>query len=222
MTDVLHLATWEARFRAFLESTGALGGDAAHDHVHVLRVVGTAKALAAAEGADLRVVVPAAWLHDCVHVPKHSPDRARASRLAADAAGAYLRGAGYPAELVPAVEHAIHAHSFSANVEPRTIEAAVVQDADRLDALGAVGIARTLMLGGAMGAPLYDATEPIPVTREPDDRRSVVDHFFTKLLHLEARMRTASGRAEAARRTAFMRAYLAELEREIEGRDTAV
>jgi uncharacterized protein len=162
-------------------------------------------------------VVPAAWLHDCVHVPKHSPERSRASRLAADAAGAWLRSEGYPAELVPAVEHAIHAHSYSANVEPRTIEAKVVQDADRLDALGAVGIARTLMLGGVLGKPLYDAAEPIPRRRAPDDRENAVDHFHVKLLHLAGRMQTASARAEAERRTAFMRAYLAELEREIGG-----
>lgn len=214
MSDI-HLSAWEPRFRAFLEETGAVGADPAHDRLHVERVAATAKALARAEGADLAVVVPAAWLHDCVQVPKGSPDRSRASRMAADAAGAWLRAAGYPAELVPAVEHAIHAHSFSANVEPRTREAEVVQDADRLDALGAVGIARTLMLGGAMGLPLYDAAEPIPRARTPDDRRSVVDHFFTKLLHLEGRMRTAAGRAEAARRTASMRAWLEDLAREL-------
>ncbi len=184
----------------------------------MLRVVANAKALAAAEGADPRIVVPAAWLHDCVQVPKHSPDRARASRLAADAAGEYLRGAGYPAEQVPPIEHAIHAHSFSAGIEARTIEARVVQDADRLDALGAVGIARTMMLGGVLGSPLYDPAEPIPRTRKPDDRQNVLDHFFVKLLRLEERMQTESGRREAARRTAFMREYLAEMEREIEGR----
>jgi uncharacterized protein len=211
----LDLSAWESRFQAHLTATGALGTDPAHDLSHLLRVVRTAKTLAAAEGAEARVVVPAAWLHDCVHVPKHSPDRSRASRLAADAAGAWLRAEGYPAELVPAVEHAIHAHSFSANVEPRTIEAKVVQDADRLDALGAVGIARTLMLGGVLGKPLYDAAEPIPRRRAPDDRENAVDHFYVKLRHLAGRMQTASARAEAERRTAFMRTYLAELEREV-------
>lgn len=216
MTDP-DLKAWEARFEAHLASTGALTGDAAHDRSHVLRVVANVKALAAAEGADPRIVVPAAWLHDCVQVPKHSPDRARASRLAADAAGEYLRGAGYPAEPIPAIEHAIHAHSFSAGVEARTLEAKVVQDADRLDALGAVGIARTMMLGGVLGVPLYDAAEPIPVTRTPDDRQSVLDHFFVKLLRLEERMQTESGRREAARRTAFMREYLAEIEWEVRG-----
>jgi uncharacterized protein len=207
---------WESAFEDFLLRTHPTPADPAHDLAHVRRVVSSARALARQEGADLAVVVPAAWLHDCVHVPKQSPDRARASRLAAETAGAYLREAGYPGELVPAIEHAIHAHSFSAGVEPRTLEARVVQDADRLDALGAVGIARTLLLGGAMGSALYEVRDPFARTRALDDRRFAVDHFFTKLLHLADRMQTPAGRAEAERRTEFMRAFLAQLEEEID------
>ena len=213
----MDLAAWERRFRDWLASTGALGADPAHDLLHVERVVAAAKALAEEEGADPAIVIPAAWLHDCVQVPKHSPNRARASRLAAEAAGAYLREASYPEASIGAIEHAIHAHSFSAGVEPRTIEAKVVQDADRLDALGAVGIARTLMLGGVLGTPLYDAAESIPRRRTPDDRENTVDHFYVKLLHLAERMQTDGGRREAERRTEFMRRFLAELEREIGG-----
>jgi uncharacterized protein len=205
---------WEARFAAFL--TGQSGaGDAAHDTMHVRRVVGNARTLAAAEGADPAVVLPAAWLHDCVIVPKDSPDRTKASLLAAAAAGDFLQSAGYPEAKIPAVQHAIEAHSFSAKIPPRTLEAQVVQDADRLDALGAVGIARTLMLGGAMGQPLYDADEPFPITRTADDRRNVLDHFFVKLLTLSGTMQTHAGRDEAARRTQFMRDYLAQLGMEI-------
>ena len=172
--------------------------------------------LAEAEGADLAVVMPAAWLHDCVIVPKDSPERTKASRLAAAAAGDFLRSAGYPRQRIPAIQHAIEAHSFSAQIPPRTVEARVVQDADRLDALGAVGIARTLMLGGAMGKPLYDADEPFPITRIADDGENVLDHFFVKLLTLSGTMQTTAGRKEAARRTAFMRAYLTHLGREID------
>jgi uncharacterized protein len=206
---------WEARCEAWLHTRLQQHGDAAHDLEHVRRVVASARALAAAEGARPEVVLPAAWLHDCVHVPKHSPERARASRLAADAAAAFLREAGYPEALIPDVEHAVHAHSFSAGVVPETLEARVVQDADRLDALGAVGIARTLMLGGALGLPLYDPAEPFPASRAPDDRRFVIDHFFTKLLRLADGMQTAAGRGEAERRTDFMRRYLDELRREV-------
>lgn len=205
---------WEARFAEFLTARSGVG-DAAHDTMHVRRVVANARSLAAAEGADLAVVLPAAWLHDCVIVPKNSPDRTRASRLAAAAAGDFLRGAGYPEPHIPAIRHAIEAHSFSAQIPPRTLEAQIVQDADRLDALGAVGIARTLMLGGAMGQPLYDADEPFLITRVADDRRNVLDHFFVKLLTLSGTMQTRAGREEAARRTRFMRKYLAQLGAEI-------
>ena len=94
---------------------------------------------------------------------------------------------------------------------PETAEARVVQDADRLDALGAVGIARCLMLGATMGRPLYDPDEPFPLRRPPDDAVSSLDHFFTKLLRLAGTMTTAAGRAEAERRTETLRGYLREL-----------
>lgn len=205
---------WEARFAAFLADQPS-ASDGAHDEGHVRRVVASAKKLAAAEDAELAVVVPAAWLHDCVAIAKNSPQRSSASRLAADRAGAFLRGAGYPAEHIPAVEHAIEAHSFSASVMPQTIEAKVVQDADRLEALGAVGIARTLITGGANGTPFYDFSEPFPVTRVADDRTSIIDHFFTKLLTLAERMQTASGRAAAQQRAEFLRQFLTQLGAEI-------
>ena len=207
-------AGWEARFRRFLEGRAA-PADPAHDLAHVTRVVALARRLAAAEGARLEVVVPAAWLHDCVTVPKDAPERSSASRLAARAAQEFLRDQGYPAEYLPDIAHAIAAHSFSAGIAPRTVEARVVQDADRLDALGAIGIARCLLLGGALGRRLYDPAEPFPVTRPPDDAANVLDHFPLKLLTLVEVMQTATGRAEAWARTAFMRRFLAQLGREI-------
>ena len=196
----------------------ASGGDVAHDLEHVRRVVGNARALAAAEKARAEIVLPAAWLHDCVSVPKDSPQRASASRLAAAQAVAWLREWGWPEKWLPEIAHAIEAHSFSADLAPRTIEARVVQDADRLDALGATGLARCLMLGGALGRPLYAAADPFCENRPPDDRVSAVDHFYTKLLKLEGLMQTASGRREARRRTEFLQTFLAGLKREIRGK----
>lgn len=197
------------------EKLAAAGGDAAHDLAHVERVVANARALAATEGARLEVVLPAAWLHDCVTVAKDSPQRAAASRLAAAQAVRWLGEWGWPTAGLAAIAHAIEAHSFTAGITPRTIEAKVVQDADRLDALGAVGLARCLMLGGALGRPLYATEDPWCERRAPDDRAACVDHFYTKLLKLEDTMLTAGGREEARRRTAFLRQYLAELKREI-------
>ncbi len=203
---------WPPRFAAFLTQASA---DAAHDLAHIQRVVANATSLATAAHADLAVVLPAAWLHDCVAVAKDSPLRAQASTLAADAAVAFLRANDYRAADLGAIHHAIAAHSFSAGIAPRTTEARVVQDADRLDALGAIGIARCMMLGGALGRRLYDPAEPFPRQRPPDDLANTVDHFYTKLLRLADTMTTAAGRAEAQRRTAFMRQFLAELGTEI-------
>lgn len=210
----LDLSLWEPRFEGFVEQSGS-GSDGAHDLAHVHRVVANARRLAALEGARLEVVLPAAWLHDCVVVSKDSALRAAASSLAAEKAGDFLRGSGYPARLIPGVEHAVRAHSFSARIPPRTREAEVVQDADRLDALGAIGIARCLAVGAALGRRLYDPREPFPETRPPDDKTNTLDHFYLKLFRLADTMTTAAGKAEAQRRTAFMREYIAQLRREI-------
>ena len=196
------------------EKLAAAGGDAAHDLAHVQRVVGNARTLAATEGARLEIVLPAAWLHDCVTVPKDSPQRAAASRLAAAQAVKWLGEWGWAESLRPDIAHAIEAHSFTAGIPPKTIEAKVVQDADRLDALGAVGLARCLMLGGALGRPLYATDDPWCEQRAPDDRAACIDHFYTKLLKLEGTMQTGSGRHEAQRRTAFLRSFLAQLRHE--------
>ncbi len=214
MTNDASAEAWGARCAAFVAQT--MAGDAAHDVAHVRRVVATARRLAEAEGADLRVVVAAAWLHDVVTVPKSSPDRARASTLAADAASAWLTAEGFPEALVPAVAHAVAAHSFSAGVAPATPEARVVQDADRLDALGAVGIARLFATAGAMGSALTHPDDPFAATGRPlDDRRWALDHVETKLLRLPETMQTAAGLAEAERRAETIRQFVRDLRREI-------
>ncbi len=215
MTSI-NWSDWEPRFQTFLQEQAAThAADAAHDQAHVGRVVHNARRIAALEGADLAVVVPAAWLHDCVIVLKDSALRSQASRLAAETAVSFLHRAHYPAPYLDAIAHAIEAHSFSAGIPPQTIEAKVVQDADRLDALGAVGMARTFMVGGALQRPLYHPADPFCAHRPPDDAVATLDHFYTKLLKLAGTMQTAVGRHEAERRTAFMHAYLAQLAGEI-------
>ncbi len=204
---------WEPRFIAFLD--GHPDPDPGHGIVHLRRVVATALRLAKEEGARPEVVLPAAWLHDCVNVPKDSPDRPRASRVAAEHAVRFLRDAGYAAEFLDGVAHAIEAHSYSAGIPPRTVEAKVVQDADRLDALGAIGVARCIAVGAALGRPLYQPDDPFCERREPDDRGASLDHFYTKLLRLAGTMQTAAGRREAARRTEFIGVFLAQLRTEI-------
>ena len=206
-------STWEAQFAQFIQRSAP--ADAAHDLEHIRRVVANARMLAAQEQADLAVVLPAAWLHDCVSVAKDSPLRTQASQLAGRAAVEFLQTISYPAQHLPAIQHAIEAHSFSANIRPQTREAQVVQDADRLDSLGAVGLARCLMLSGAIGRRLYDPLEPFPVARPLDEQSNAIDHFYTKLFQLADRMTTAAGRAAAAQRTAFLHAFVDQLREEI-------
>ncbi len=211
--DVKALANWEKRFEKWLEEQPT--ADSAHDLAHIKRVVKVARALAEAENADLAVVLPAAWLHDCVAVAKDDPQRKQASALAAEKALALLTQWHYPAEYIPAIGHAIEAHSYSADIACESLAAEIVQDADRMDALGAIGIARTVMVGSELGNPLTYPEDPFCYHRKPDDRHSMVDHFYTKLLHLKERFNTPSAKQEAASRHQFMLDFLKQLESEL-------
>lgn len=205
---------WEEVFCKFVK-TEMQAADPGHDLAHVRRVVNAAFRIGEAEGAAAEVVLPAAWLHDCVVVRKNSPQRSQASRMAAERAALFLGEVEYESALIPAIEHAIVAHSFSARVVPETIEAKVVQDADRLEAIGALGLARCLMTGGAMGTQLVDSEEPFPVHRIADDAVSSVDHLFVKLLRLPQMMQTNSGRVMAGKRAEFLKRFLSELADEL-------
>ena len=211
----MDLSAFEVQFEARMARVCDAHPDPAHDMLHVRRVVANAKRLASSEGARLDVVVPAAYLHDVVMIPKTDPRRRQASRLSAAEAGVFLREIGYPPNLIADVEHAIEAHSFSARVDARTLEAKVVQDADRLDALGAIGISRCLMLSGMTLRPIYFSEDPFGENRVPDDSTNALDHFFVKLLRLPELMQTPSGRSEADRRLRIMRDFLSALESEI-------
>lgn len=209
----MNLEQLQENCREFLgKSTPA---DGAHDLSHVKRVVNNCRYLTDIENANLLVTMPAAWLHDCVAVPKDSPLRAQGSKLAADAAVAFLAETDYPSELLPEVYHAIEAHSFSANIPTRSLEARVVQDADRLDSLGAIGIARCLLVGGHLNRPLLDASDPFCDHRAPDDSLYTIDHFYAKLFKLPDTMQTETGRQEAHRRAELMKTYLDNLRAEI-------
>jgi len=189
--------------------------EAAHDFGHVKRVAASARLIAEAEGADLDVVLPAALLHELISLPKDHPDSPRSGVLCAEHAADVLRGEGYPETRVEAIAYCIRVHPFSLGVVPETLEAKVLQDADRLDALGAVGIARCFAVGAAMGRPFYDPEDPFCRAREPDDKRWTLDHFYRKLLRLPDALHTQAARTMARERAAFIEAFLAQLGREI-------
>jgi uncharacterized protein len=153
------------------------------------------------------VVQAACYLHDLVNLPKDHPDRSRASSMAARRASEKLAEAGFPADRLAAVAHAIETHSFSAGIAPETLEAKIVQDADRLDALGAVGLARLFYTAGRMGSALAHPADPLALHRPADDRSFALDHIELKLARLPGSMQTAAGCRLGERRLDYIRGF---------------
>lgn len=213
MTD---LAASEARYRALVAAQWANSPmDGAHDPGHLARVWANARRIARTEGGDLAVLLAAAYFHDYVNLPKSAPNRSDASRLSAAAARSLLRAEGLSETQIDRAAHAIEAHSFSAGIAPLTPEARILQDADRLEALGAIGIARCFAVTGQMGGALFDQADPMALHRPLDDRAFALDHFEIKLLRLPDMMQTATGRAIATERAEWMMSFRTRLLAEI-------
>jgi uncharacterized protein len=189
--------------------------DAAHDYRHALRVASWTLRIVGPE-APARLALLAALLHDVVNVPKSSPERARASELSAAFAREILTQAGLPPDDIAAVADAITDHSFSRGAVPRSLLGRALQDADRLEAVGALGLLRCVSTGVSLRADYFHPEDPWAQRRTLDDRAYSVDHFFTKLLGLADTMQTDVGRREAERRTQFLREFLRELGSEID------
>lgn len=185
-------------------------GDASHDLGHLLRVTLWTVRIGG-DGVVPREAVAAGLLHDYVNVPKNSPDRARASELCAEAAEPLLATAGFDGQSVRRISDAIRDHSFSRGATPTHPLGRALQDADRLEALGAIGIARTFATGQRMGAKFFEETDPFAANRELDDIAFSVDHFYKKLLGLPDTMLTEAGRAEGRKRAQLLRDFLVAL-----------
>lgn len=191
--------------------------DGAHDEAHLVRVWRNVAAIRSQEGGETEVLLAATLLHDCVWIDKTSPERPLASRKAAAKARKVLAPLGWTQDRIDQIAHAIEAHSFSAGIAPVTLEARILQDADRLDAMGFIGVARCLYLAGQRGAALYHPTEPSAEVRALDDAQFALDHFQTKLLHLGDHMQTKTGQIMAQERSAKLKGYYDGLLEEIAG-----
>ncbi len=189
--------------------------DSAHDIGHLDRVWHNAQIIAEGTSADRTVLLAASYLHDLINLPKDAPDRSRASTLSAQAAVPHLETLGLTQAQIEQTCHAITAHSFSAGIPPETLEAEILQDADRIDALGAVGLARCFAVSGMLGRQLFDPADPFAEQRPLDDGRFTIDHFETKLLRLPDTMRTATGKKLAEKRAQILRRYLNDLAAEL-------
>ncbi|WP_443691899.1 HD domain-containing protein [Pseudomonas protegens] len=182
--------------------------DGSHDLSHIHRVWMNVRRLQDKEGGDLEALLAATLLHDCVAVEKNSPLRSQASTLSANKAASILQRMGWPAPRIELVAHAVQAHSFSAGVEPLTLEARILQDSDRLDAIGMIGVARCFYIAGRMGSALYDITNPTAIGRPYQDKRFTIEHFHTKLLSLASGFQTVEGARLAAVRHARLKDFL--------------
>lgn len=211
---------WEQKFKEYLEQHPL--DDGSHDLAHMQRVFNTAKQLQLVEGGNLEVLVAACYFHDIVNIPKNHPDRSKASYLAAEKAIKILKQhfPQYPKDLYSAVFHGIHAHSYSARILCKTIEAKIVQDADRMEALGAIGLARVFYVSGRLNSTLFDSHDPFAQQRQLDEKRYALDHFQTKLLHLPKTMQTATGKQLAQKRADYLIDFMAQLSSELKGEFT--
>lgn len=214
------IEVWEREFGAYLRSAGEWK-DGSHDLGHFKRVWATAQYINREEGgpADDLILLAAAYFHDLVSLPKNHPERAAASRLSAERTVFLLqeRWPNFPQEKIEGVRHAIHAHSFSARVAAETVEAKILQDADRMEALGAIGLARVFYTAGQLNLPLFDEGDPLAERRPANDQLYSLDHFAVKLLKLPAMMNTATGRRLAEGHAAYLRAFLGRIRAEIAG-----
>ena len=211
-----HLLLWplvEARLPA---------GELAHDREHIARVYTWALRLAGEGGADADLAGATALVHDLVFVPKDSADRAQGGARSAAAAPALLAAAGYGAAEAEQVAAAVATSSWSRGLAPTSALGVVLQDADRLDALGAIGLLRSAACAQFMSRAdrpgrFYDPGDPFAESgRALDDRLQAIDHCYAKLLRLAAGLRLPCARAEGLRRHATIVAFLAALRGELD------
>ena len=182
--------------------------DGSHDNSHLIRVWSNARSIQAAEGGNSELIAAAVLLHDCVYVPKNSPDRKAASSLAAKKAHKVLTELlGWEGARAELVAEAIESHSFSAGLTPKSLEGRILQDADRLDAIGLIGIARCFYTAGRLGTSLYDPSDPRGDRRELRDDQFALDHFPRKLLRLAAAFQTSTGQRLALERHAMLERF---------------
>lgn len=189
--------------------------DPAHDFEHVKRVYSNAKQICRTEKANKKLVLTASLLHDIISFPKSNKRSKTSSTKSALKAKKILKKYHYTNSEIKIISDAIENHSFSKNKIPTTLEGKIVQDADRLDAIGAIGIARTFAVGGAENRSFYNKKDPFCISRKSNDKEWTVDHFYKKLLKLESKMNTKSGKIEAKRRTKIVKKFLSDLKKEI-------
>ncbi len=191
--------------------------DAAHDIYHFERVFLWSIKIAnkLRDDVDPLILLAASYFHDLVNVPKDHHERHLASSLSAVMAEKILLQMGFPKKKISKVKHAIKAHSFSAKIYPKTIEAKIIQDADRLDAIGPIGILRTLYISGRLNRSLFDRNDPFATMRRLNDREYSLDHFNSKKTSYSQTLKTWPAMKFAQESSSTLHLFLEKIQPEI-------
>jgi uncharacterized protein len=193
--------------------------DPVHGFDHILRVLALAERIGRAEGADLEVLRAAVLLHDAAGATPGG-ERAAHHMASTDFARVVLQAEGWPNDRLEAVLHCIRAHRFRGSEAPRTLEAQVLFDCDKLDVLGAIGAVRAVGYAALAGQPLTGTPSARYLTtgeKEPGEPHTPYHEFIFKLTRVPARLHTASARAIAAERHAYLAGFFERLAREMAG-----
>ena len=192
-----------------------LKNDPAHDFEHIMRVYKNAEKICKTEKANKKLVLISVLLHDIVKISHSSKNSKSSADVSAEKSKVILKKLNMTQEEINIIAEAIRNHSFTKKKISKTTEGRILQDADRLDAIGAIGIARAFCVSGVKNRPFYNPDNPFAKKRKLDDKKWALDHFFKKLLILEKQMNTKSAKIEAKRRTKILRKFLDDLKLEI-------
>lgn len=210
-----------SRTEAFVKDT-LEGSEAGHDWSHIERVVKNARTIGAHENADLFVVEIAALLHDIADSKFHNGNE----EIGPERSENFLKDLGLSSDMVDHVVNIVRHVSFKNELDTSrgafdSIELRVLKDADRLDAMGAIGVARAFHYGGYKNRALYDPSIKPAVTQSKEQYKKsnapTINHFYEKLLLLKDKMNTETGRKLAEERHSFMKKFLERFYREWEG-----
>jgi len=185
--------------------------DPAHDFEHIMRVYRNAEKICKIENGNKKLILSAVLLHDIIKNKNQINSALKSAKLAE----IILKENHFSSDEIMVISDAIKDHSFSKNKIPSTPEGKILQDADRLDAIGAIGLARVFSFSGSNNRPFYDPKDPFSKNRNLNDNKWALDHFFEKLLKLEAKMNTKTGKLLAKRRTKTLKNFLKEMKNEI-------
>tara|TARA_B100000470_G_scaffold133543_1_gene103445 strand:+ start:980 stop:1612 length:633 start_codon:yes stop_codon:yes gene_type:complete len=189
--------------------------DPAHDFEHIMRVYRNAERICKNEKANKKVVLISVLLHDIVKLKEPYSRFLSSSDASAEKSLKILKKLKLDEKEIGIIYEAIINHSFTKKKISNTIEGQILQDADRLDAIGSIGIARVFCVSGFKNRPFYNPDDPFSKKRDLNDKKWALDHFFKKLLILENGMNTKSGKIEARRRTKILKKFIDNLKLEI-------